>query len=169
MTPSDREAFDRFVATRSQRLLRTAYLLTGDRGHAEDLLQTSLAKLISRWASLREQEAAETYVRRLMITTYGKWWRRRWRCELPFADLPEPPAGDDFTAVETRDQLRRALATLTARQRAIVVLRFYEDLTEAQVAARLGCSIGTVKSTVSRALADLRATGLVTRSEASTA
>lgn len=156
MNDRDRDAFERLVATRSQALLRTAYLLTGDAATAEDLLQTALAKMIPRWGRLRDPEAAEAYVRRVMTTTFLKWRRRLWRNEVPFDTLPDAPRPDVFGGVDERDVLRRALAALTPRQRAIVVLRFYEDLPEERVAALLGCSVGTVKSTASRALAQLR-------------
>jgi RNA polymerase sigma-70 factor (sigma-E family) len=141
-------------------LLRTAYLLTGDSGTAEDLVQTALAKMIPRWGRLREPTAAEAYMRRVMTTTYLKWRRRRWHNEVPFDTLPDEAHPDAFGAVDLRDSLRRALATLTPRQRAIVVLRFYEDLSEERVADLLGCSVGTVKSTASRALAQLRSQGI---------
>jgi RNA polymerase sigma-70 factor (sigma-E family) len=151
----DREAFERLVATRSQALLRTAYLMTGDAQTAEDLLQTALAKMIPRWGRLRDP------------TTYLKWWRRHWRGEVPCDTLPDEPLADAYADADARDALRRALATLAPRQRAIVVLRFYEDLSEERVAELLGCSVGTVKSTASRALAKLRAQGLPAESEAS--
>lgn len=167
MRDDDRAAFETLVATRSQAMLRTAYLLTGDAGLAEDLLQTALAKMIPRWHRLRDPDAAEAYVRRVMTTTYLKWRRRLWRNEVPSETLPDTPHADAYGAVDVRDGLRRALATLTARQRAIVVLRFYEDLSEERVAELLGCSVGTVKSTASRALAQLRANGVPNGSEAS--
>src|SRR5688572_4253857 len=85
----DREAFERLVATRSQALLRSAYLMTGDAQSAEDLLQTALAKMIPRWGRLRDPEAAEAYLRRVMTSTYLKWWRRRWRSEVPTETLPD--------------------------------------------------------------------------------
>jgi RNA polymerase sigma-70 factor (sigma-E family) len=164
---ADREGFEQLIATRSQALLRSAYLMTGDAHLAEDLLQTALAKMIPRWSRLRDPGAAEAYLRRVMTTTYLKWWRRRWRNEVPSETLPDAPLGDVYADVDVRDALRRALATLTARQRAIVVLRFYEDLSEERVAELLGCSPGTVKSTSSRALAKLRDQGLRAEPEAS--
>lgn len=167
MNDGHREAFERFVATRSQALLRSAYLMTGDAQSAEDLLQTALVKMIPRWSRLRDPQAAEAYVRRVMLSTYLKWWRRRWRGEVPTAVLPDAPAPDDYGAVDARDGLRRALASLAPRQRAMVVLRFYEDLSEERVAELLGCSVGTVKATTSRALAKLRASGLADDPEAS--
>jgi RNA polymerase sigma-70 factor (sigma-E family) len=150
---ADRAGFDEFVATRSQALLRTAYLLTGDHGLAEDLLQTALAKSWFAWA--RIDGPPEPYVRRVLATTYATWWRRRWRGERPTGDLPDRPAAAG-RSVEDRDALWRALATLPRRQRAVVVLRYWEDLSEAETAAALGVSTGTVKSQASKALATLR-------------
>ncbi len=162
MNDGDREAFERLIATRSQSLLRMAYLMTGDAATAEDLLQTALAKMIPRWRRLREPAAAEAYVRKVMTTTYLKWRKRHWRNEVPSGTLPDEPRADVYGEIDVRDALRRVLATLTPRQRGIVVLRFYEDLSEERVAELIGCSVGTVKSTASRALAQLRAHGLPT-------
>lgn len=159
---ADREAFDALVESRSAGLLRTAYLLTGDWGAAEDLLQTALAKTWFRWDTIRDKQAAEAYVRQVMSRTSATWWRRKWHGERPTEVLPEVVAGDDpFQAADRRALLRQALLALPPRQRVVLVLRFYEDLTETQVAETLGCSVGTVKSTASRALARLRADGLV--------
>jgi RNA polymerase sigma-70 factor (sigma-E family) len=159
---AQREAFEALVDARSTSLLRTAYLLTGDWGNAEDLLQTALAKTWFRWHTLRDPQAAEAYVRQVMSRTFATWWRRRWRGETPTELVPDAAhAFDPYGGVDARDLLRRALAELPPRQRAIVVLRFYEDLSEVQVAEALGCSVGTVKSTVSRALVRLRESGLL--------
>lgn len=152
-----REAFDAMVDVHGRALLRTAFLLTGDAHLAHDLLQTALVKTWTRWGSVREADAGPAYVRAVMTTTSVAWWRRRWRAEVPTYDLPDRPGADAYDGVHVRDEVGRALATLTPRQRAAVVLRFYEDLPEAEVAAILGCSVGTVKSTTSRALATLRA------------
>jgi RNA polymerase sigma-70 factor, ECF subfamily len=151
--------FTAFVAARGQALLRTAYLLTGDHQAGEDLVQTALAKTYVAWPRVRAKEAVEAYVRRTMVTTHVSWWRRRWRGETPTesGDLPEPPGHDPTRDHDERDRLWRHLASLSERQRAVVVLRFYEDLGEAEVAALLGCSRGAVKSHTSRALARLRA------------
>ena len=148
------EGFEEFVAAASPRLLRTAYLLTRDAGHAEDLLQTALAKAWRAWR--RVNGDPEPYVRRIMVNTHATWWRRRWRGEEPSGDLPESISASEQHAVDERDWLWQALGRLPNRQRAVVVLRFYEDLTEAQVAELLGCSVGTVKSQASKALAKLR-------------
>ena len=162
MDAQGRAAFEALVDARSTSLLRTAYLLTGDWGTAEDLLQTALAKTWFRWHALRDTQAAEAYVRQVMSRTFATWWRRKWRGETPTDVLPDVLGHDPYSGVVARDLLRRALAELPPRQRAIVVLRFYEDLSEVQVAEALGCSVGTVKSTVSRALVRLRQSGLAT-------
>jgi RNA polymerase sigma-70 factor (sigma-E family) len=148
------EGFEEFVAAASPRLLRTAFLLTRDAGHAEDLLQTVLAKAWRSWR--RVSGDPEPYVRRIMVNTHATWWRRRWRREEPAGELPESIGEPEQHAVDERDWLWQALGRLPSRQRAVVVLRFYEDLTEAQVAELLGCSVGTVKSQASKALAKLR-------------
>jgi RNA polymerase sigma-70 factor (sigma-E family) len=151
---ADRDEFDGFVAARSPALLRTAYLLTGDWALAEDLLQTALGKSWFAWK--RIEGPPEPYVRRVLATTYATWWRRRWRSEYPTAELPETRVQAGTGTVDDRDQLWRVLGTLPRRQRAVVVLRYYEDLSEEETAAALGISCGTVKSTASRALAVLR-------------
>lgn len=148
---ADRGIYQDFVVTRSDRLLRTAYLLTRDWATAEDLLQESLAKAWFAWPGVDEPEA---YVRRVLVTTYTSWWRRRWRRELPSDDLPDTPTSDLVS--DERDALWRALGRLPARQRAVVVLRFYEDLPVTEVARLLGCEPGTVKSQSAKALAKLR-------------
>ncbi|SNT64431.1 RNA polymerase sigma-70 factor, sigma-E family [Asanoa hainanensis] len=149
------EGFEDFVVGRSPRLLRTAYLLTRDWALAEDLLQTALARAWEAWS--RIDGDPEPYVRRIIVNTYASAWRRRWRGELPTADLPEPPgAADPHGHLDDRDSLWRALGRLPRRQRAVLVLRYFEDLSEAEIAEALGCSIGTVKSQASRAVAKLR-------------
>jgi RNA polymerase sigma-70 factor (sigma-E family) len=148
--PSAGTGFDDFVATRSAALLRTAYLLTRDHGAAEDLLQTALTKAWFAWD--RIEGNPEPYVRRILVTTYASWWRRRWNGEHATEDLPE--AGHADTAADT--DLWTALGRLPRRMRAVVVLRYFEDLTEAETAQLLGCSVGTVKSQASKALAKLR-------------
>lgn len=151
---ADVEEFDAFVTARSPALLRTAYLLTGDWGLAEDLLQTALARSWLAWR--RITSSPEGYVRRTMVTTYTTWWRRKWRQERPSSDVPDRPGRDEIGALDVRDEVWRLLSTLAPRQRAVLVLRYYEDMTEAQAADVLGCSVGTVKSQTSRALATLR-------------
>ena len=154
---TDRVAeFEDFVASRSRRLLTTAYLLTHDHGRAEDLLQTSLAKLWLAWSRVDEPDA---YVRKVMVTTYASWWRRKWRGERPSDTLPETDVHDP-----TRDpDMWSAIARLPRGQRAVLVLRFYEDLTEAETARVLDCSVGTVKSQSSKGLAKLRTDAALVR------
>ncbi|MFR9777206.1 SigE family RNA polymerase sigma factor [Micromonospora sp. MS34] len=149
------EGFDEFVATRSPRLLRTAFLLTRDWALAEDLLQTALARAWEAWR--RIEGDPEPYVRRIIVNANASWWRRRWRGEVPTADLPEVAAeADRYSGLDDRDRLWRALGRLPRRQCAVLVLRYFEDLSDAEIAEVLGCSVGTVKSQASRAVAKLR-------------
>jgi RNA polymerase sigma-70 factor (sigma-E family) len=121
------------------------------------LLQTAFAKTWFRWKRLNDPQAGEAYVRQVMFTTYAKWYRRKWRGEISTGHLPDTDATrDEYAGVDDRDRLQRALAELSPKARAVIVMRFYEDRTEAQVAEVLGCSIGTVKSTAHRGLAKLR-------------
>ncbi|MET8119325.1 SigE family RNA polymerase sigma factor [Micromonospora sp. NPDC005189] len=150
------EQFREFVAARSAALLRTAYLLTGDWATAEDLLQTALTKTYLAWKRLGGIEAVEPYARRVMVNTSTSWWRRRWHGERPTEVLPERAGVDEIEQQLDRDLLWRHLKELPNRQRAVLVLRYYEDLSEAQTAAMLNISPGTVKSQASRALATLR-------------
>ncbi|MEV1287166.1 SigE family RNA polymerase sigma factor [Micromonospora sp. NPDC049679] len=150
------EEFREFVAARSAALLRTAYLLAGDWATAEDLLQTALTKTYLAWKRLGEIEAVEPYARRVLVNTATSWWRRRWHGERPTEVLPERAAPDRIEEQLERDALWRHVKALPARQRAVLVLRFYEDLSEAQTAALLDISPGTVKSQTSRALNTLR-------------
>ncbi|HEY9337078.1 SigE family RNA polymerase sigma factor [Kribbella sp. NPDC050459] len=149
------DAFAEFATSRHGALFRYAYLLTGDRGLAEDLVQEALVKTYVGWHRLRDPSNAEAYTRRAITTTAIGWWRRKsWRAERPNDDVPDrAAAGDDATA---RIWLWRELQKLPPRQRAALVLRYYEDLTEPQTAEILGCSVGTVKSQVSDALKKLR-------------
>jgi RNA polymerase sigma-70 factor (ECF subfamily) len=154
---NDEERYREFVAARSSALLRTAYLLMGDRGRAEDLLQTALTKTYLSWGRIRDRDAVEAYVRRTMVTTATSWWRRRWLRETPTDLMPDVPAPGDLTGAHAeRDALWQLLQGLPSMQRAVVVLRFYEDMTEAEVADALGIARGTVKSHTSRAFAALR-------------
>jgi RNA polymerase sigma-70 factor (sigma-E family) len=146
-------AFEAFVRSRGSALLRTAFLLTGDHGRAEDLVQTALGKAWPHWASIRDG-GQEGYVRRVMVTTYIGWWRRRWTDEFPSDSLPEQAFWGPN--LDVRRDLLKALASLPKGQRAVVVLRYFDDLTEAQTATLMGCSLGTVKSQTARALAALR-------------
>jgi RNA polymerase sigma-70 factor (ECF subfamily) len=150
------DEFRDFVAARSSALLRTAYLLAGDWATAEDLLQTALTKTYLAWRRLGRIEAVEPYARRVLVNTSTSWWRRRWHGERPTEVLPERAAPDEIEAQLERDALWRHVRELPTRQRAVLVLRFYEDLSEAQTAAMLNISPGTVKSQTFRALNVLR-------------
>lgn len=156
------DSFDAFVAARGDALWRSAWLLTADAHLAEDLVQTALAKCFARFDRVGA-DGFEAYVRRVMFTTYAAWWRRRWNGERPTGELPET----DVVAadLDARRDLVAALATLPRGQRAVVVLRFVEDLTERQAAEVLGISVGTVKSQAARALATLRACPALRREE----
>ena len=145
--------FDPFVATRTQALLRTAYLLVQDEDLAEDLLQTALTKAWFVWEDIEHPEA---YVRRVLVTTSASWWRRRWTRELPTAHLPERAVPAAASPEDERQDLWHAVGLLPRRQRAVVVLRYLEDRSEAETAELLGCSVGTVKSQCAKALAKLR-------------
>jgi RNA polymerase sigma-70 factor (sigma-E family) len=154
-----RVTFEEFVASRGRDLWRSAWLLTGDAHKAEDLVQTALMKCWRRWSSIADDGAVEAYVRRTMVTTYTDWWRRKWNGERPTEDLPDVGHRDADWG-ERQDTLV-ALASLPRGQRAVIVLRFYEDLTEAQTAEALGISVGTVKSQTSRALSALRSSKIL--------
>jgi RNA polymerase sigma-70 factor (sigma-E family) len=156
---ASRDEFREYVATRGAALLRSAVLLTGDRGHAEDLVQTALIRTYSAWGRIRRKEAVDAYARRAMLTIYLNWWHRRWRGEVPTERLPELPGRGEYGRVEDGLALGVALARLPRRMRAVVVLRYYDDLPDPEIAALLGCSAGTVRSQAARALAKLRADG----------
>jgi RNA polymerase sigma-70 factor (sigma-E family) len=148
--------FEEWVAARGPRLLRVAWLLTGDAHLAEDLLQTVLARIWPKWSRIAA-ENPEAYARKALVHTHASWWRRRWRGELPHGELPDRAAvSDPFAAVDLEDALAAAIRSLPVRQRAVVVLRYFEDLSVAETAAVLRCSEGTVKSQASKALHSLR-------------
>jgi RNA polymerase sigma-70 factor (sigma-E family) len=155
----DRDAsFREFVLRRGPALSRVAYLLTGDHQLAEDLLQTALARSVPRWSRLVAAGDPEAYVRRIMVNERTTWWRRGRYERVGHVDLgPEPATGaDEADRVVLRASLLAALSRLTPRQRTVLVLRFYADLSVEDTAHALGCSIGTVKSTTSDALSRLR-------------
>ncbi len=151
-------SFAGFVRSRWTPLVRLAYALTGDVARAEDVVQDALAKLWPRWPRLRD-ENPDGYARRMVVNQAVSAGRPRWRRREVLTDrLPDRAApGAGAQRFEQREVLRQALAALPPRQRAVVVLRVVEDLSEAQVAQILGCSIGTVKAHTSRGLAALRA------------
>ncbi len=150
------EEFRAYVTDRGPALLRAATRLTSDRAEAEDLLQAALAKTYLAWDRIEDRAAVDGYVRRAMVNTQISWWRRRKLDIYPTDELPDRPVDDHTRRSELHDVLGRALRRLPERQRLAVVLRYYEDMSEAEIAQVLGVSIGTVKSTVSRAVARLR-------------
>ena len=151
------DEFADFVAGAQARMVRLAELLTGDRGRAEDLAQDGFAKAYAVWGRLRTGDPA-AYVRRCIVNANTDWWRRRrWR-EQSRAPLPDQAAQGNLAGeVTDRAVVLRALARLTPRERAVIALRFYQDLTELQIARELGIAPGTVKSATARALTKLRA------------
>jgi len=153
-----RTSFDDFVLQHADGLLRTAFLITMDRQEAEDLVQECLYSLSRRWGRVAAMDYPVAYARRALINLalQRSEGRRRRRTELE-TDVPDPglPSAE-LELVVTRDELRGALRQLTPRQRAILVLRYFSDLSETQVAEALGCSVGTVKSTASRSLGQMR-------------
>jgi RNA polymerase sigma-70 factor (sigma-E family) len=150
------DEFQDFVAARRPALLRVALTLTSDRGEAEDLLQAALARTYLAWERINDRAALDGYVRRAMVNINISWWRRRRLEEYPTDELPDLPVADHSGGSELRDTLQRLLDRLPVRQRTAIVLRYYEDLTEHEIAETLGVSVGTVKSTVSRGMAKLR-------------
>jgi RNA polymerase sigma-70 factor (sigma-E family) len=149
--------FEDFVVARSPALLRSAYLLVGDRQLAEDLLQTSLTKAWFAWRRIKGDP--EPYVRRILVTTSVSWWRKRWTHERPTATIPEPGPSEGVEWPADGGEVWVALGRLTRRQRAVVVLRYVEDRSVVETAELMGCSVGTVKSQCHQALAKLRADG----------
>ena len=149
---TDADDFHAFVVARTPALSRTAYLLTGDAHLAEDLVQTALLQAARAWH--RINESPEAYVRRILYTQNISWWRRRRHAEVPLASYDIAERGTPET--DLRLSLEAALARLTARQRTVLVLRFFEDLTEVQTADAMGIGLGTVKSMTRQALGRLR-------------
>jgi RNA polymerase sigma-70 factor (sigma-E family) len=128
-------------------------------------LQTALTRAWLRWSHIADDP--EPYVRKIIANTYASWWRRRWNAEDATAEVPERPYGDAYVAVDERIELWRALRRLPRRQRAVIVLRYFDDMTETMVAEALGCSVGTVKSQASKALEKLRVDPALGRQEVS--
>ena len=152
------EDFTAWVLARQNGLVRTAYLLCGDFGRAEDLVQTVLAKAYLSWDRVSQASSPDAYVRRMLVNENTSWWRRTWRSrEVSVAEVRDWSEDSLADSVADREFVVAALRALPERQRAAVVLRYYEDLAEAEVAEILGCSIGTVKSQCSRGLASVRA------------
>ena len=167
---AEAEGFAQFVGARQRALQRTAWLLTGDWAAAEDLVQTALVRSWPRWERIRRRDDPEIYVRRAMVNSWASWRRRRWWGERPTGAVPDSPVAGDLAAeaavkatadeagaaTALRITVQRALASLPARQRAVLVLRVFDDLSEAQVAQVLDCAVGTVKATLAHAVARLR-------------
>lgn len=174
MADSEPRGFREYVAARRQGLLATAYVLTGSQHGAEDLVQATLVKVWPRWNRVAEAGDPDAYVRKALLNTFLSWRRRDGGREIPsedIASLPSPRAGLDgdsgsgsgsgvagnaLTGVLDRIVVRELLHALPRRQRAVVVLRYFADLTEAQIAEAMGCSVGTVKSQHAKALTTLR-------------
>ncbi|WP_329117241.1 SigE family RNA polymerase sigma factor [Streptomyces sp. NBC_01353] len=152
--------FAAFVESAYASLLRTARLLTGDPHAAEDLVQAALVRVYLRWGGSARWDSPQAYARKVVVNLYATWRRRRWHTEVvrPGSDSA-PDTHDMADGADARLELARALAALPRAQRAVVVLRFYEDLSVEQTAELLGCSPGTVKSRTNRALERLRAGG----------
>ena len=154
----DHADLERLLAEHGERLLRIAIALTGSRADGEDLLQAALERLLPRWRTIAA-DAGASYLRRTLYNLAADGWRRRgaWRRALPLLRTQDTASGTDAVSeVDLRDALVRLLVQLPPRQRAVIVLRYWEQLTEAETAALLGCSVGTVKSATSRALQRLR-------------
>lgn len=154
----DAAEFAAFVRTHARQLERAAWLLTGDWGTAEDLVQAVLMKMWQRWDSVRSEDARPAHARKALMTTFLGWRRRRWTGEVSLGWLPEPTRGEDHAghAAESAAVLD-VLKQLPRHQRAVIVLCYFDDLTELSAAGALGCSVGTVKSQKARALRTLRA------------
>lgn len=149
---------EEFVAARGEALLRVALMLCGSPHEAEDLVQAVLAKVYPRWARISTLDQPEAYVRKVLVHEQLRRSRRRWRRELAMPAVhAEPAASDDADAYASRDAAWSLLAGLPGRQRAVLVLRYYEDLSDPEIATVLGCRASTVRSQAARALATLRA------------
>jgi RNA polymerase sigma-70 factor (sigma-E family) len=150
-----RESFGEFVAAALPGLLRFGHVLTGDPRRAEDLVQEALARTLRRWRSVNHDDAV-AYVRRVMVNSHINRWRR-WEARVQLGEVPDRMVDDPaLQRSDDWDLLRRALSRLPVRQRTVLVLRYYEDLSEAAIAELMGCQPGTVKSQAARALAALR-------------
>jgi RNA polymerase sigma-70 factor (sigma-E family) len=149
--------FDDWVAARGPALLRLAYVLTGNRADAEDAVQDALARALPRWERIRTVGDPDAYVRRMVVNAHTSWWRKFRKREAPVADVV-PPASADRPPHDERDAVWRACLALPEAQRVAVVLRYYEQLEYAEIAALTGVAEGSVRSRVSRGLAALRTT-----------
>ncbi|HEY8455931.1 MAG TPA: SigE family RNA polymerase sigma factor [Actinopolymorphaceae bacterium] len=156
--PCAAEQFSAYVTAHQPALLRWAYILTGDHHTAEDLVQSALVRTYVAWDRIRDKRSLDAYVRRVIVNLHATWLRQPWRLRERTTDVvPEPRSPSQATRIEEHNDLWRLVSGLPPRQRATVVLRYYEDLTEVETARVLGCAVGTVKRQASRALATLRA------------
>jgi RNA polymerase sigma-70 factor (sigma-E family) len=158
MRQGDEDRFTDFVRAHSATLFRTAYLMTGDYQRAEDLLQTTLVRIYQRWPRVGAMDRPVGYARKVLVSQAVSWWRRHSSHELALVLRDEPSWGGLMDEVAEHERVWRAVLSLPPRQRAVTVLRYYEDLTEAQIAETLGMAPGTVKShshAAARRLADL--------------
>ncbi|GAA1643571.1 SigE family RNA polymerase sigma factor [Actinoplanes couchii] len=155
MRPDD-DGFPEFVRQQWGPLLRSAYLLTGDRSHAEDLVQAALEKTHRKWRKVAAMDAPTAYVYRVMVNTATSWRRRRSWGEIPQLPADTARADDPYEQIEHRQQLYAALRKLPPKMRAVLVLRYFQDMSEADTADIMGCSVGSVKSQASRGLQRLR-------------
>jgi RNA polymerase sigma-70 factor (sigma-E family) len=158
--PRGPDGFEQFVALRGPALVRFASRLTGDPHRAEDLVQDALAKAYQRWNRIRRADRPEVYVRRILVNASNSWWRRRSSGEVPVDVAPDRPVRGDVSAeAADRDAMWRMILQLPARQRAVLVLRYYEDYDDATIAEILQCSQTTVRTHAMRALETLRKGG----------
>ena len=162
MDADDERDFADYVRGRGPSLQRLAYGLVGDWQRADDILQTAFVRLYRAWPRVSRYEALDAYTRRIVTNEAHRWWRRPARREVPSAEVTAIHTPDALGEVDARDELWRLLMTLPKRQRAVVVLRYVEDLSEQETARILGCTVGTVKSTASKAMAHLRVTAELT-------
>lgn len=161
--PAAEEDFRDFVANRQRQLLRSAWLLTGDWGAAEDLVQTALLHAWRHWPRVMRSGGADAYVRTVLLNCYRRSWRRRWHGEVSTGAVPDEVGLE--VDVSSRVGLRRAIGELPPRQRAVVVLRYFDGLSVEETAAVMSTSEGTVKSQTSKALAQMRRSAHLDRSE----
>ena len=169
----DSEDFQAFVVGRWSGLMRTAYLLTGEQYAAEDLVQSCLERTFVAWRKVSMAQDPDAYVRRIMVNAHARRYRKGLKEYLSRGDDPGlgrdlPERGDDMAQAVERSDLVAALAQLPVRQREAVVLRYWEDLSETQAAAAMGCSVGTVKSNAARGITRLRSAVRLTRTSTDT-
>jgi RNA polymerase sigma-70 factor (sigma-E family) len=149
--------FEELVSTRGTALVRFALMLCGDPDRAQDLVQSVLVRVYRRWSRVASADRPEAYVKTMIVNEHLSWWRRRTNRELPVAEQPAGSIDDSSAGHASRDAAWDLLGRLGKRQRAVLVLRYYEDMTDEQIAVVLGCTASTVRSNASRALATLRA------------